>query len=92
MRQAQEERRESLFDEQKAQMDADIAPYQRRIAELNQQIQDAQAQKAAVTPEADADADADANIQKLQDQLENQQALLKEAVEGSHYYKMYMKD
>jgi septal ring factor EnvC (AmiA/AmiB activator) len=88
MSQAQEERRESLFDEQKAQMDADIAPYQRRIAELNQQIQDAQAQKAAVTPEADADAD----IQKLQDQLENQQALLKEAVEGSHYYKMYMKD
>jgi len=88
MSQAQEERRESLFDEQKAQMHADIAPYQRRIAELNQQIQDAQAQKAAVTP----DADADAGIQKLQDQLENQQALLKEAVEGSHYYKMYMKD
>lgn len=86
MSQAQEERREKLFGEQEAQMHADIAPYQRRIAELNQQIQDAQAQKGAVTPEPDAD------IQRLEEQLEQQKGLLREAVEGSHYYKMYLKD
>ena len=86
MSQAQEERRERLFDEQEAQMHADMAPYQRRIAELDQQIQDAQAQKAALISAADAD------IQNLKSQLDQQQALLRAAMEGSHYYKMYMKD